>query len=95
MGTTTQRRRTDLATSLGMQTERAPKRSTATECVPPRAKHGKPSPAAFRPIASVNSTTGSRGFVESFVGNGWARPTPKQKDVFERIADKLGLDAPE
>lgn len=35
-----------------------------------------------------------QGFVENFVEHGWPTPTPKQQAVFERIAQKLGLELP-
>jgi hypothetical protein len=34
------------------------------------------------------------GFVENFVSKHWNNPSPKQRDVFERIADKIGIDCP-
>jgi hypothetical protein len=34
------------------------------------------------------------GFVENYIERGWAEPTPKQRVVFTRIADKLDLDCP-
>lgn len=40
-------------------------------------------------------TTWEQGFVESFIERGWAKPTPKQRTIFERIADKFGLECPE
>jgi hypothetical protein len=35
-----------------------------------------------------------QGFVESFIERGWNNPTPKQRAIFERIADTLGVDCP-
>lgn len=35
------------------------------------------------------------GFVESYIERGFATPTPKQRGVFERIADKLDLECPD
>lgn len=34
-------------------------------------------------------------FCESFLERGWGTPSPKQRAVFERIADKCGMDCPE
>lgn len=34
------------------------------------------------------------GFTNSFIVKGWARPTTKQKAVFERIASKIGIETP-
>lgn len=41
-----------------------------------------------------NLTDWEQGFVESFMARGFARPTPRQRDVFHRIANKLGLSLP-
>jgi hypothetical protein len=35
-----------------------------------------------------------QGFVGSFIERGWNNPTPKQRAIFERIADNLGIDCP-
>ena len=40
-------------------------------------------------------TDWEQGFVESFVDRHWNNPSPKQRAVFERIADKLGVDCPQ
>lgn len=42
-----------------------------------------------------NLSEWEQGFVESFIGRGFARPTPRQRTVFENIAEKLGIDLPE
>lgn len=36
-----------------------------------------------------------QGFVSNYVSRGWGQPTPKQRAVFERIAEKLGMECPE
>lgn len=36
-----------------------------------------------------------QGFVESYVEKGWPQPTPKQRGVFARMAEKLGLELPD
>lgn len=41
-----------------------------------------------------NLTEWEQGFVESFVERGFNNPTPKQRAIFERIADGLGIDYP-
>lgn len=33
-------------------------------------------------------------FCEGFIDRGWASPTPKQRAVFERIANKCGVECP-
>ena len=35
-----------------------------------------------------------QGFIESFIERGWAAPTPKQRNIFERLANKTGTDLP-
>ena len=35
-----------------------------------------------------------REFVASFIDRGWDRPTDRQQGVFERIADKCGVNTP-
>lgn len=35
------------------------------------------------------------GFLESFRRRGWHTPTDRQRPVFERIANKLGVDLPD
>lgn len=35
------------------------------------------------------------GFIDNYIDRGWANPTPKQRAVFERMADKLGLELPD
>lgn len=39
-------------------------------------------------------TEWEQGFVESFIARGFPKPTPKQQAVFERIAEKLGVECP-
>jgi hypothetical protein len=39
-------------------------------------------------------TDWEQGFVGSFIDRGWNNPTPKQRAIFERIADNLGIDCP-
>lgn len=36
-----------------------------------------------------------QGFVESFIERGWSSPTPKQREVFERIARKCHVVLPD
>lgn len=40
-------------------------------------------------------TDWEQGFVENWVAHHWNNPSPKQRVVLERIADKLGIDCPE
>lgn len=40
-------------------------------------------------------TEWEQGFVENWVARRWNNPSPKQRAVLERIADKLGIDCPE
>jgi hypothetical protein len=61
----------------------------------------RPKPATWNGFArnllrdySDDMSDWENGFVESFVERGWSQPTPKQRAVFERIADKLDLDLP-
>lgn len=42
-----------------------------------------------------NLSEWEQGFVQSFIQRGFARPTPRQRDVFFNIAEKLGIDLPE
>lgn len=42
-----------------------------------------------------NLTEWEQGFVENWVARRWNNPSPKQRAVLERIADKLGIDCPE
>lgn len=36
-----------------------------------------------------------QGFIDNWIERHWNNPSPKQRAVFERMADKLGLDCPE
>jgi hypothetical protein len=49
---------------------------------------------SLRDVYNDDLSNWEQGFVESFIARGWAMPTPKQRAVFERIADKLDMDCP-
>lgn len=48
-------------------------------------------------LARFNSKTThwEKEFLTSFLTRGWPHPTPRQRDVFERIANKCELELPE
>jgi hypothetical protein len=48
----------------------------------------------LRDVYNDDLTNWEQGFIESFLSRGWPAPTPKQRSVFERIADKLGMECP-
>jgi hypothetical protein len=48
----------------------------------------------LRDVYNDDLTDWEQGFVESFIERGWSHPTPKQRAVFDRIADKLDMDCP-
>jgi hypothetical protein len=39
-------------------------------------------------------TEWERGFFDSFIERRWNSPTPKQRAIFERVADKTGINLP-
>lgn len=49
---------------------------------------------SLRDVYNDDLSDWEQGFVESFITRGWAMPTPKQRAVFERIANKLDMDCP-
>ena len=48
----------------------------------------------LRDMYNDDLTDWEQGFVDSFIQRGWSHPTPKQRAVFERIADKLDMECP-
>jgi hypothetical protein len=48
----------------------------------------------LREIYNDDLTDWEQGFVDSFLSRGWPAPTPKQRSVFERIAEKLDMQCP-
>lgn len=40
-------------------------------------------------------TDWEQGFLENYTSRGWPQPSPKQRAVFERIAEKLDLECPD
>lgn len=44
---------------------------------------------------AARTTNWEKEFLTSFLTQGWPRPTPRQRDVFERIANKCDLELPE
>jgi hypothetical protein len=49
---------------------------------------------SLRDIHNDDLTDWEQGFVDNFIARGWPQPTPKQKKVFERIAEKLAMACP-
>jgi hypothetical protein len=48
----------------------------------------------LRDVYNDDLTNWEQGFVDSFIARGWPMPTPKQRNVFERIAKKLDMECP-
>jgi hypothetical protein len=48
----------------------------------------------LRDVYNDDLSDWEQGFVDSFITRGWSHPTPKQRAVFERIANKLDLECP-
>jgi hypothetical protein len=49
---------------------------------------------SLRDLYNDDLSDWEQGFIDSFITRGWPTPTPKQRNVFERIAKKLDMEVP-